>query len=44
MEMTGCLQNCRYCRTIISNYKCDAKQKFNKNLLKSEDFSTHDCL
>ena len=42
MEMTECLQNCRFYRTIISNYSSELKLKLIEKLSKSKDFSAHD--
>ena len=41
MELTACLQNCKFYRTIIPNYSIEERKKLNKELLKSEDFSAH---
>ena len=38
MEMTECLQNCRFYRAIISNYSNEVKSKLIEKLWASEDF------
>ena len=41
IELTKCLQNCRFYRTIISDYSSKVK-KIQLKLYNSEDFSAHD--
>ena len=42
MEMTECLQNCIFYRTIISIYSSELKSKLIEKLSISEDFSFPD--
>ena len=43
-EMTACLQNCRFYRSIFSKYSSEVKWKLKiyQKLSKSKDFSNHD--